>query len=304
MGKKPKIFIASSVEGLEIAKIVNVKLEYITEPTLWTDVFKLSSITLLSLIEKAEETDFAIFIFTPDDKVSIRDNKKNIVRDNVLFELGLFIGKLGLKNCFIIKPRNVDLHILTDLAGITIATYDENRSDKNLTSALTTPCTNIELAMQKIKIVKSTNKHFTTSKLKKHDFALIQNLKALLPSSGVIKFVNETDFGGSFIQKKIDPLYHFTENFNNAEHEFLDKELEIAKIVLLEKSNKFLLNIAQKTAPLENNPNLQTVYPHNFDHSNAMKKKVDSEIKAIHSSADELFKSHQEFIRISNRKNP
>ena len=142
MERKPKIFIALSVEGLEIAKFVNVKLEYVTEPTLWRDAFEPSSMTLPTLIEKAEENDFAIFIFSPDYKVFMRKKEKNIVRDNVLFELGLFIGKLGIDNCFIIKPRNAELHIPTDLAGLTIASYNENRSDGNLSSALTTPLKN------------------------------------------------------------------------------------------------------------------------------------------------------------------
>jgi hypothetical protein len=145
---KPKLFIASSVEGLEIAEAVNLNLEYCSENTLWSNAFQLSSITLTSLAERANSSDFGVFIFTPDDQVEMRGNHNNSVRDNVLFELGIFIGSLGVERCFIIKPRNVSLHIPTDLAGVTIADYEPNRSDNDLSSALSSACTKIKMAIQ------------------------------------------------------------------------------------------------------------------------------------------------------------
>ncbi|EJL6311493.1 nucleotide-binding protein [Vibrio cholerae] len=144
MERKPKLFIASSVEGLDVAEAVNVNLEYESENTLWTNAFQLSSVTLTSLVESADSSDFGVFIFTPDDGLQMRGGKHSAVRDNVLFELGIFIGSLGVKRCFIVKPRNVDLHIPTDLAGVTIADYDPNRSDKNLRSALSFACTQMK----------------------------------------------------------------------------------------------------------------------------------------------------------------
>lgn len=91
-------------------------------------------------MEKAETVDFAIFIFTPDDLIIIRDEKKLVVRDNILFELGLFTGTIGKRRCFIVKPRDVELHFPTDLLGLTPADYDGNRSDDDLTSAVNHPC--------------------------------------------------------------------------------------------------------------------------------------------------------------------
>ena len=63
------------------------------------------------------------------------------MRDNVLFELGLFVGSIGKDRCFIVKPRNDDLHIPTDLLGLTPADYEANRSDNNLTAAVNAACT-------------------------------------------------------------------------------------------------------------------------------------------------------------------
>ena len=47
--------------------------------------------------------NFAIFVFHPDDKSLIREKEYDTVRDNVILELGMFIGTLGLEKCFILK---------------------------------------------------------------------------------------------------------------------------------------------------------------------------------------------------------
>jgi CRP/FNR family cyclic AMP-dependent transcriptional regulator len=39
-------------------------------------------------------------------------------RDNVLFELGLFMGRLGPKRVFIVHEADVNLKLPADLAGI------------------------------------------------------------------------------------------------------------------------------------------------------------------------------------------
>ncbi|QGT42098.1 hypothetical protein GJ703_00275 [Clostridium botulinum] len=135
--KKPKIFIGSSKEHLDVAYSLQEALEYSAEPTVWTQgIFKLSSNTLDDLYNNIKGMDAGIFIFTPDDISDIRENSVSVVRDNVIFELGLAIGILGKQNVFYIIPRGCDFHIPSDLAGITPGDYDANRSDDNLVAAL------------------------------------------------------------------------------------------------------------------------------------------------------------------------
>lgn len=142
---KPKLFIASSAESLNIAEAVNVNLDHDFEVTIWTNgTFKLSNNTIDDLVTKASSVDFALFIFTPDDISIIRDQKKLVVRDNVLFELGLFIGAIGKDRSFILKPRDETINLPTDLLGITPADYDANRSDNDLVSATNRACTLIK----------------------------------------------------------------------------------------------------------------------------------------------------------------
>ena len=138
--RKPRIFIASAVESLDVADAFNVNLDHQTDVTVWKNGFTLSQGTIDSLVHMAESVDFAIFIFTPDDIAQIREQQKNISRDNIVFELGLFIGTLGKERCFIVKPRDTDLHLPTDLLGLTPADYNGNRSDGNLEAAVNHPC--------------------------------------------------------------------------------------------------------------------------------------------------------------------
>ena len=155
MSKKPSVFIASSVEGISVAEAVNIKMEYDAQVKQWDNAFDLSSITITSLIKRARESDFGIFVFHPDDKTIIRENTYSSVRDNVLLELGLFIGALGLDRCFVMIPKSKELEfrLPTDLAGVTTTTYDDEIEDK--VDAVTTSCAKIKQAMAKLKVPES-----------------------------------------------------------------------------------------------------------------------------------------------------
>ncbi len=142
---KPRIFIGSSVESLDIANNIQELLEHESNPTVWTQgIFDLSNTALEDLIKALGSFDYAIFIFKPEDVSTIRNKNYNTVRDNVIFELGLFIGKLGKDKVFFVAPKNSkDLHLPSDLAGITYGTYNAERDDSNLLAALGPFCNQI-----------------------------------------------------------------------------------------------------------------------------------------------------------------
>lgn len=147
---KPRVFIGSSVESLDIADAIQENLDHYAEVTVWDQgVFELSSVALIDLLTQIDKQDFGIFIFKPDDIITIRTETKKAVRDNVLFELGLFMGKLGKDNVFFVTPESTgDLHLPSDLWGVVKGRYNDSRSDDNLVAALGTFCNQVKRKMR------------------------------------------------------------------------------------------------------------------------------------------------------------
>ncbi len=138
--KRPSVFVGSSAEGIKIAKALQVLLDTNCEVTIWSQgVFGLSQGTLESLVLALDQFDFAILVLTPDDLVVSRDQVTSAPRDNVLFELGFFIGGLGRDRTFIVYDRTALIKLPSDLAGVTAVTF-EPHSSGNLQSALGGHC--------------------------------------------------------------------------------------------------------------------------------------------------------------------
>lgn len=119
------VFIGSSSEALVEANYLNRTL---TRQNLicklWTQgVFQLSRTTIEDLISISNQCDFAILFLTPDDMTSSRGRKKAAPRDNVVFELGLFMGAIGRDRTYIVVHKGSDLKLPTDLLGVTHIPY-------------------------------------------------------------------------------------------------------------------------------------------------------------------------------------
>lgn len=149
---KPRVFIGSSKERLDVAYAIQENIEEYTEVTVWDQgVFEISKTVIVNLIDIISSFDYAVFIMTGDDAAKIKSKDYLIARDNVIFETGLFIGRLGLERCFMVVPRNIqDLHLPSDIAGITLAQFEENRQDGNLRAALGPACSKIKGRIQSI----------------------------------------------------------------------------------------------------------------------------------------------------------
>lgn len=145
---KPTLFVGSSSEGLEVAQEIALHLDDAADVTLWKDgIFTLGSSFLEALTTALDRFDFAVIVMTPDDLTISRDMERFSARDNVLFELGLFMGRLGRSRTFIVFNSDTGIRIPSDLAGITAATY-RHRDDGNLRAALRVPCTLIQGAIR------------------------------------------------------------------------------------------------------------------------------------------------------------
>ena len=121
---RPVLFIGSSRESLPIATVLYKRLKTQLTVNLWSqNVFGASQVTIESLEAQITTVDFAALVLSPDDRVVSRHSMKPAPRDNVIFELGLFMGALGRRRTFLVKPRGLEIKIPTDLLGVTPLEY-------------------------------------------------------------------------------------------------------------------------------------------------------------------------------------
>lgn len=132
---KRKLFIGSSSESLKIAEQVKTSIdekcsEWL-ETKLWNEngIFQLNASTLECLVKKARLYDYGVFIADADDCILKRHRIHRTTRDNVIFELGMFMGSLGLDRAFVISS----VELPSDMNGVTTIHYKKKKiSDDNI----------------------------------------------------------------------------------------------------------------------------------------------------------------------------
>ncbi len=124
---KLRVFIISSAEALPVARLIQDGLQHDYEKLeviMWSDgVFKVTNYTLQTLEDEVDQADFAVAVAYGDDITQSRQNEWPVPRDNVIFELGLFMGRLGRTRAILMEPREEKLKLPSDLAGITTIGY-------------------------------------------------------------------------------------------------------------------------------------------------------------------------------------
>lgn len=123
--EKIRIFIMSSAEALPVARAIQNAFQHDPFLTaLWTDgCFRIANYTLQSLEEQIDDSDFAVAIAHADDMTESRGKDWPTPRDNVIFELGLFMGRLGRSRAILMEPRAEKVKLPSDLAGLTTIAY-------------------------------------------------------------------------------------------------------------------------------------------------------------------------------------
>lgn len=82
--------------------------------------------TVVEKIEANSDVGFAVVLLTPDDvgRANGQTELENRARQNVLLELGYFIGKLGREKVCTLKKGSVE--IPSDFAGVVWQPMDSN----------------------------------------------------------------------------------------------------------------------------------------------------------------------------------
>lgn len=124
---RPRIFFISSKESLKVAKAIRHGLKYTDSDSLiWSDddIFPPGSYPLEVLEREVDLADFGVAIAHPDDLVRSRDRKSAAPRDNVIFELGFFMSRLGRKRTYLLLPKSdAELKLPSDFKGMTPIMY-------------------------------------------------------------------------------------------------------------------------------------------------------------------------------------
>lgn len=127
---KRKIFIGSSSEGSDIAEKLKEEIE--SEMSDWIEcdlwnggkIFDLNTSALDSLMKASRKYDYGVLVATKDDITNSRGKEAHVPRDNVMFEMGMFLGSLGLTRAFLLVEKQSKLP--TDYNGITVPYFEKD----------------------------------------------------------------------------------------------------------------------------------------------------------------------------------
>lgn len=146
---RPTIFLASAAESIPVVTAIQGGLQRFASVIPWQHSFAASALTIPSIDGNLSKCDFGVFVVDPIDLTMSRDKELAIARDNVIFELGMFVGRLGLERSFIVKRRGDNLHLPSDLNGVNVVERDPDTTN-GLPASVATACAELTDAMIKL----------------------------------------------------------------------------------------------------------------------------------------------------------
>ncbi|ROR18477.1 cyclic nucleotide-binding protein [Comamonas sp. BIGb0124] len=140
--EKIRVFVISSAEAIPVANLLQSMFahdKFLTVP--WNQgVFRVANYTIDDIERELDQCDFAVAIAHGDDVTTARGTQWPAPRDNVVFELGLFMGRLGRKRAILMEPRGEGVKLPSDMAGVTTISYvydEKNDSEAKFGPAAT-----------------------------------------------------------------------------------------------------------------------------------------------------------------------
>jgi predicted nucleotide-binding protein len=128
----PRIFVISSSEGMAVARLIRKNLDADNMAVyLWDQgTFAVSEYPISSLEDAIERADFTIAVARADDALVSRGKSHNVSRDNVHFEYGISVGRLGRERSFLLVDAGAEVKLPSDLAGLTTLRFQGADKDK------------------------------------------------------------------------------------------------------------------------------------------------------------------------------
>ncbi|GIM48035.1 hypothetical protein DNHGIG_35840 [Collibacillus ludicampi] len=230
MSEDIHVFIGSSKEQIPLVNAVHNNLSRVCFPMSWTTgVFGAMEYNLESLQKAVETCDFAVFVFHPDDLTSLRGTEVRTVRDNVIFEMGMFLQKLGRERTFFLAPEGIQFHFPTDLTGLSPLTYKYNVQQPDFSLAYLQRATNaacnviIDAILRRGKFIHETEE-------------LKQQMNRLESVKSLAKFMDEVIRQAHFQTIDYDAILgSLIKNFN-ASCDIIEEKMEVQAVRLFELS--------------------------------------------------------------------
>jgi hypothetical protein len=147
-----RIFIGSSSEARDIAGSLSTILrrEGFVAKTWYSGTFYPGEHYFESIKREVILADYAILVVTPEDKIVKRGKRTYATNDNVLLELGMFIGVLGIIKVFYLSISDnregevKEVPLPSDLKGIKFLNVTRSHSDEIFNQDLANICTTIK----------------------------------------------------------------------------------------------------------------------------------------------------------------
>lgn len=219
---------------------------------------------------------------------------------NVLIELGFALSSLGDERLILVmndafgSPKDkMPFNLVTRRWPITFTLSPEadkqtyQKAFKDLVSKLS----------QALQTMADSGVLFTTpatSSSVQSDRLLFAKFLEQFPSNGkVANFLKEWDLGNSFPRARVGEIEHFTEEWRNAQHEFIDSTLEDKRVDLIEKLDSFQHKLVHNTWTSDVNPDYLSMELDDFD-DGSHRWQIRDELNEMATAA---YEAHQELIR-------
>lgn len=131
--------------------------------------------------------------------------------------------------------------------------------------------------------------------VKEHDQTLYDELIQLLPTGGVIAFLDQANMAGfSFLASKLDPLRQFYYEWDRPEREFINPELELLRKELWQKADKYLDIITTDTFSIGPRAERLSV-PGEWEYEQP--EQFNKVVTSLHYLAEEIVELHGKLVR-------
>lgn len=148
----------------------------------------------------------------------------------------------------------------------------------------------IALALAKDPLIEKTR-----PKSIEYDRLIFKDFLATLPPDNTTRFLKDHDFGNSFPQSEIRPLYNFVENWDKVDKEFINKKLEEKKKSFYKEARNLASEIASRTVPVRGDH--ISVFPDHMRNIGERPPSVIEDAKILNSLSSNFITIYENFIR-------